>query len=70
MDHARSLSVGNRRLGDVIVVTCVGRVVAGDDAAALEQHVMSLLPDNSLIVLNWHDVNTSTAEALAWLSDC
>jgi anti-sigma B factor antagonist len=57
MDHARSLSVGNRRLGDVIVVTCVGRVVAGDDAAALEQHVMSLLPDNSLIVLNWHDVN-------------
>jgi anti-sigma B factor antagonist len=57
MDHARSLSGGNRRLGDVIVVTCVGRVVAGDDAAALEQHVMSLLPDNSLIVLNWHDVN-------------
>ena len=57
MAHAPSLSVESRRFGDVIVVTCVGRVVAGDEAAVLERHVTSLLPDNSLIVLNWHDVN-------------
>ncbi len=57
MDHARSLSVESRRVGDVIVVTCVGRVVEGDEAAVLEQHVTSLLPDDSLIVLNWQDVN-------------
>ena len=57
MDHARSLSLESRRIGDVIVVTCVGRVVAGDEAAVLEQRVTSLLPDDSLIVLNWHDVN-------------
>jgi anti-sigma B factor antagonist len=57
MGHARSLSVESRRFGDVIVLTCVGRVVAGDEAAVLEQHVTSLLPDDSLIVLNWHDVH-------------
>jgi anti-sigma B factor antagonist len=57
MAHAPSLSVESRRFGDVIVLTCVGRVVAGDEAAVLERHVTSLLPDNSLIVLNWHDVN-------------
>jgi anti-sigma B factor antagonist len=57
MDHARSLSVESRRFGDVVVVTCAGRVVAGDDAAVLEQHVSSLLPDDSLIVLNWRDVS-------------
>jgi anti-sigma B factor antagonist len=57
MDHARSLAVENRRFGDVIVVTCVGRVVAGDEASVLEQHVTSLLPDDALIVLNWRDVN-------------
>src|SRR4029450_11091968 len=57
MDHARSLSVESRRFGDVIVVTCVGRVIAGDEAAFLEQHVTSLLPDHAQIVLNWHDVN-------------
>ena len=56
MDHAQSLSVKSRRFGDVIVVTCVGRVVGGDEAAVLEQHITSLLPDNPLIVLNWHDV--------------
>jgi anti-sigma B factor antagonist len=57
MDRARSLSVESRRVGDVVVVTCVGRVVAGDEAAVLEQHVTSLLPDDALIVLNWQDVN-------------
>ena len=53
---SRSLSVESRRFGDVIVVTCVGRLIAGDEAGFLEQHVTSLLPDHSQIVLNWHDV--------------
>ena len=53
---SRSLSVESRRFGDVIVVTCVGRLIAGDEAGFLEQHVTSFLPDHSHIVLNWHDV--------------
>jgi anti-sigma B factor antagonist len=53
---SRSLSLESRRYGDVIVVTCVGRLIAGDEAGFLEQHVTSLLPDHSQIVLNWHDV--------------
>jgi len=54
---SRSLSVESRRFGDVIVVTCVGRLIAGDEAGLLEQHVTSLLPDHSQIVLNWHELN-------------
>jgi anti-sigma B factor antagonist len=54
---SRLLSVESRRFGDVMVVTCVGRLIAGDEAGFLEQHVTSLLSDHSQIVLNWHDVN-------------
>jgi hypothetical protein len=34
-----SLSLQSRRLGDMTVVTCSGRIIDGPESAALQQHL-------------------------------
>ena len=38
------LSFETRRVGDITVVTCRGRIVEGAESVALQQHVDDLLP--------------------------
>ena len=47
-----SLSIASRSLGDIRVVACTGRIVEGDEAAALEASVKKLLPWQPYIVLD------------------
>ena len=39
-----SLSIASRSVGDIIVLTCTGRIVEGDEATTLESFVKKLLP--------------------------
>ena len=52
-----SLSLQSRSLGDIAVVTCVGRIVEGSDATALEAYVKELLPVQPHILLDLRDVS-------------
>ena len=51
------LKMSTRVLDGVTVVDCVGRIVFGDEAAALRETVKRLLTDTKQIVLNLSDVN-------------
>src|SRR5581483_745082 len=51
------LKMSTRVLDGVTVVDCVGRIVFGDEAAALRETVKRLLTDTKQIVLNLNDVN-------------
>jgi anti-sigma B factor antagonist len=51
------LKIGVRKLSDgIIVVDCAGRLVFGDETAALRDQVRSLISDRSRIILNLADV--------------
>jgi anti-anti-sigma factor len=47
-----SLSLQKRGVGEVTVVTCAGRLVAGDEAAAFQAYLDKLTPMNPRIVLH------------------
>ena len=47
-----SLSIQSRRVGDVIVLACRGRIVEGDESAMLSQELGRLVPDDPCIVLD------------------
>jgi anti-sigma B factor antagonist len=47
-----ALGLESRRVGDVTVVTCTGRLVGGEEAAAFQRVVDSLMPVNPHIVLH------------------
>ena len=51
------LLLKNRRIGDVTVVTCSGRIVAGVEANTLLDHVKSLIPSQRDLILHLGDVN-------------
>ncbi|HEU5403510.1 MAG TPA: STAS domain-containing protein [Terriglobales bacterium] len=46
------LQLTTRYLGDIAIVDCIGRIVLGDESAALRQHVKELLAESPNIVLN------------------
>jgi anti-sigma B factor antagonist len=47
------LRIGTRTLNDgIIVVDCAGRIIFGDETAALRDQVRALVKDGSQIVLN------------------
>ena len=51
------LKIRVRRLNDgIIVVDCAGRLIFGDETAALRDQVRALIQDGSQIVLNLADV--------------
>ena len=51
------LSFQSRRVGDITVVECSGRIVQGAESAQLQQHVDDLLPVNRHILLHLGDVD-------------
>ena len=50
------LSLQSRRVGEITVVTCTGRIVEGDECARLHQHLEGLLPLYPYIILNLEGV--------------
>jgi anti-sigma B factor antagonist len=51
-----SLTLHSRRVGDITVVTCAGRVVEGEESAALNQYFADLLSDQPYVVLDLGEV--------------
>src|SRR5262245_31769880 len=47
-----SLSFQSRCVGDVTVVTCSGRMLAGDETAAFQAYLNELIPSNPRLVLH------------------
>jgi len=47
-----SLSIQSRRVGDVVVLGCRGRIVEGDECAMLSHELGRLVPDDPCIVLD------------------
>ncbi len=47
-----ALSLQSRRIGDLVVETCTGRIVEGAESAALQQTIAALLPDNPYLILD------------------
>jgi anti-anti-sigma factor len=62
------LSFETRRVGDITVVTCRGRIVEGAETVALQQHVDDLLPFGPHIVLNLADVDFLDSSGLGLLT--
>ena len=51
-----SLVVNSRRLGDVVLVQCSGRITAGEGCTSLHRHITALQPDEINIVLQLAEV--------------
>jgi anti-anti-sigma factor len=62
-----TLSFSGRTVGDVTVVKCEGRIVEGDESAALRQHVDHVLACTPAIVLNLGDVQFIDSSGLGML---
>lgn len=62
-----SLSLQNRRVGDIIVVTCSGPIVEGAECAALQRHLEGLLPYDRHIILNVGEVQFLDSSGLGLL---
>ncbi len=66
------LSLQSRRVGDITVVKCRGRIVEGAESAALSQHLTDRLSDGPHIVLDLGDVAFLDSAGLGllvlWLS--
>jgi len=52
-----NLSLNSRRIGDVVVLKCSGRVIAGDEAQLLQNRFRALLDEGSDFVFNLGEVN-------------
>jgi len=50
------LSLNTRGVGDVTIVRCSGRIVAGGETESLREHIGGLLPDRKGIVLHLGEV--------------
>jgi anti-sigma B factor antagonist len=62
-----SLSLENRRVGDVAVVTCHGRIIDGPESVALQKQLEELIPINPHIVLHLGDVSFIDSAGLGLL---
>ena len=62
-----ALSVQHRRVGDITVLTCRGRIAEGGESALLETHVADLLPHGPWIVLNLAAVSFLDSSGLGLL---
>ena len=65
--HSVRLHAETRRIGDVVLVTCSGRIVAGPQAESLRDQVKSLLPENRDIVLHLGEVTFIDSSGLGLL---
>ena len=64
------LSLQHRQVGDVAVVTCSGRLVAGAEADALLTQIDDLLPLHSRILLHLGDIDYIDSGGLGLLVRC
>jgi len=62
-----ALSVQTQVSGDVFILGCNGRIVSGDDCAALRETVVNLLPGTPKIVVNVKEVDYIDSEGLGML---
>jgi anti-sigma B factor antagonist len=69
-----SLLFQTRRVGDVTVVSCRGRIIAGEEqggeAVSLERHLEALLRANRLVVLHLGDVDFIDSAGFGMLVRC
>jgi anti-sigma B factor antagonist len=47
-----SLSIKTRRVGDITIVTCIGRIVEGEESAALQRDLAEILSRDPYIILD------------------
>lgn len=64
------LSLQHRQVGDVIVVTCRGRLVSGPETDALLELIDDLLPMNPRILLHMGEVGYIDSGGLGLLVRC
>ena len=62
-----SLSLKSRRVGDITIVTCSGRIVEGDESAALQQNLADILSRDPYIVLDLSGVDFIDSSGLGLL---
>ena len=62
-----ALSIQHRRVGDITVLTCSGRIAEGPEAAHLDARVTDILMHEPFIVLNLADVNFLDSSGLGLL---
>jgi len=62
-----ALSVQSRRVGDVTVITCSGRIVGGDEIVPLQEQVYARIPDEPHLVLNLGKVDFIDSSGLGLL---
>ena len=62
-----SLSIESRRIGDITVVSCTGRIVEGAESAALREKLDGLIPHDPFIVLNLGGVDFLDSSGLGLL---
>jgi anti-sigma B factor antagonist len=67
LEGAMNLKMGTREADGVTVVSCQGRVVAGEEAAALREEIKRLLGSTKKIVLNLSGVNYIDSSGLGTL---
>jgi anti-sigma B factor antagonist len=62
------LALDHRRVGDIVVVTCRGRIVEGDEARSLQALIDDLLPFGADLVLNVGGVDFIDSSGLGLLA--
>ena len=66
-DRRVALTFTTRQVGDVSVVTCVGRMVGGEDTAPFEAHLDALIAVNPQILLHLGEVSFIDSAGLGML---
>jgi anti-anti-sigma factor len=61
------LQMASRAVGDVLVIRCGGRIVAGDEVQALHHHVKNTLSEMREVVLHLEDVDFIDSSGLGTL---
>jgi anti-anti-sigma factor len=61
------LSLNSRRVGDVLVVTCTGRIALGDETSALESCLDSVIPLHRQVLLHLGEVDFVDSAGLGLL---
>ena len=62
-----SLALQRRRVGDIVVIKCIGRIVFGDEIAELQQQVYDRVAEDPNIILNLAEVDFIDSSGLGLL---